>query len=149
QRTYDTENLDALLARLDRALTAENAAEASNRLGGAKEFLADFLKELQLADTGSDLGQPPGPLQVEKRALRSLLLDLEETLNAPKADVGSVKDQLREIRTRAVKLRANHGSLVAAKGLPLSPFSGAPPSAGVPVDDNGRVRERLPADNVS
>jgi NADH-quinone oxidoreductase subunit J len=149
QRTYDTDKLDELLARLDHALTAENASEAASRLGGAKEFRAAFFKELQITDTGSALGQPLGPLQIDKRALKDHLEELEATLNTPKADAESVKVQLREIRTRAMKLRAHHGSLLVAKGLPLTPFSGERPSAAVTVDAQGRVKERLPADNVS
>jgi hypothetical protein len=48
-----------------------------------------------------------------------------------------------------VRLRANQGSLLAEKGLPLSPFSGDPPSAPAPVTAEGRVKERLPARNVA
>jgi NADH:ubiquinone oxidoreductase subunit 6 (subunit J) len=149
QRTYASDKLDELLARLDQALAADGPAEAARSLGGAKQFRVDFFKELQITDTGSALRRPPGPLQVDKQALKEMLDNLEETLNTEPVDPARLKSELGQIRERAGKLRANRGSLVAAKGLPLSPFSGAPASADVPVGKDGRVKERLPADNVS
>jgi NADH-quinone oxidoreductase subunit J len=149
QRTYTTDRLDELIERLDRALAANTAEEVKDRLGGAREFTSAFLKELQVGETGSAFSKEGGPRGMEKRALRQLVLDLEPDLNRPQVDLPGVKQQLRSIREGAVRLRANQGSLQAEKGLPLSPFSGEPPSAPVPVTAEGRVKERLPARNVA
>jgi NADH:ubiquinone oxidoreductase subunit 6 (subunit J) len=149
QRTYETAGLDDLLARVDNALTADSPAEADKRLGGVKNFAQSFRRELQLSDVGEQRSAPAGSLGVEKQALDDLIDELDKTLSSPKVNFAELKAELREIRERTVKLRANRGSLLAAKTLPLTPFSGARASDAVPVDSEGRVVERLPAENVS
>ena len=149
QRTYETAGLDDLLVRLDNALAADSPAEAAKRLGGADKFAEAYRRELQVSEPGARPGDTAGSLRVEKLALTDMLDELDRTFSSPKVDPAKLKAQLREIRERTIKLGVNRGSLLAAKTLPLSPFSGARASDGVPVDSEGRVVERLPAENVS
>ena len=149
QRTYDTEALDRLIARVDQALVAKSVAEVKDRLGNPKEFVDTYLMALRLKQPEIEPGAATTPLASERGALRDLLIDLEPILNTPAVDTKTLKSQLRSIRAHAVQLRNNHGTLLVARGLPVSTFSGEPPSKGVSVDKEGRVKERLPADNVS
>jgi NADH:ubiquinone oxidoreductase subunit 6 (subunit J) len=147
QRTYQDPTLEDLLARVDRALAADNPAEAQARLGA--EFTTKFRKHLQLVETGTGLRERRGRTAAEKQTLKFMLDELDIVLNLRPVNPDKLTDQLREIRGRAVWLLANQGSLVARKDLPLSPFSGVPPSEPVPVSEGREVKARLPAHNVS
>ncbi len=148
QRTYEDPTLDELLARVDRALAASDPAEAQKRLGA--DFTATFRKHLQPHEAGAAPRARDGRTAAEKQELRSTLDDLDAVLNSKRpVNADSLTRHLRDIRERAAWLRANRGSLLARKDLPLSPFSGEPASAAVPVGEGGQVKGRLPAHNVA
>ncbi|HYT88569.1 MAG TPA: NADH-quinone oxidoreductase subunit J, partial [Gemmataceae bacterium] len=144
-RTYDTTTLDDLLARVDRAVGADSPAEVEKALGGYKEFNDALQKLLRRGPN-----QPPSVTRpAVKGQFNDAVTELEPELRKNPPDMKVVKGMLRDIRSLGTAYRASHGSLVAETKLPLSPFSGAPASTDVPLTPAGKVKERMPANNVS
>ncbi|MCC6417150.1 MAG: NADH-quinone oxidoreductase subunit J [Gemmataceae bacterium] len=137
-RTYTLDpELDELTARAQRALAASSVEEADQILGGHERYV-EALRGLPPARTA---GRQP----TDREKLRDAATLLHLAF-AQKEGLVAVKGQLREI----VLIRVGHGSLRPDEQRPLSAFSGAPASAPPALDEKtGRVKERMPAYNVS
>jgi hypothetical protein len=87
------------------------------------------------------------PRPLVKGQLYDAVKDLQDALS--QNNMRAIKERLGEIREFGAAVRAGQGSLIAESNLPLSPFSGAPAGAAVPLTPDGKVKERLPANNVA
>ena len=64
-------------------------------------------------------------------------------------DKAEATKQLKKVYHLAAAVRVQVGGLRPDRERPLSRFSGPPPKMEDPLDDDGYVRERLPANNVA
>jgi NADH:ubiquinone oxidoreductase subunit 6 (subunit J) len=160
-RTYEINpTLDELLQRVETALAADSVEGVRTALG---EPLKDELPQPDEDEARSKrfaarlrqlVPAPPigdkalTPQQSQRRRLREASDTLQRlfAMNSDKLD--SIKDELREIQEAGRHLLLTQGSLFAEVSVPVSRFSGAPPSAP-PVVKDGKVQERLPAYNVT
>ena len=85
----------------------------------------------------------------QRRQLEDALNELEEKFTRPDSNLKEVLAELKKVHRFGLQLRVSVGGLLPNKGLPLSKFSGSTPAEPVPLDDNGRVQERMPLDNVA
>jgi NADH-quinone oxidoreductase subunit J len=132
--TYLTRDVDAFLQQVASASQASSRTEIQTILGDR----GDLEENLQRALTGMH------PSPQENEALNSALREVESRWE-PGADVGKLKEGLRNLHRQGLEVRNNHGSLQAPADLPLSNFS-RPPVA-TPGSEPGR--RALPAENVA
>jgi NADH:ubiquinone oxidoreductase subunit 6 (subunit J) len=168
QRTYDTSaldtsalrHLDEALARIEHAIQS-GSAEEIGKLSAPEEGGKNFFDSLRnaLAD------EPRWPPQT-KEVRETLINDITDIdaaqpdLTNPKALAARIK-ALRDLHEEGISVRnavadqyalrdALHGNLQPDKQLPLSKFSGPPPSEPPQRDAQGRVQgSPLPAENVA
>jgi NADH-quinone oxidoreductase subunit J len=144
QRTYDTAWLDPYLERIQQGANARSEEELRQALdGNPNEFFKRFSAEIE-GDPGG--AGRPAPHRAE---LANAILAAEETMNTKPVNVAAATAELAKIHARGRQLQVTQGKLAPAAGLPLSPFSGAPPNAPVILTPEGRLPERMPAENVA
>jgi NADH:ubiquinone oxidoreductase subunit 6 (subunit J) len=80
----------------------------------------------------------------------SLLPSEDDPAREPSpAQVKEFKDELANVSTCAAQLRQSQGSLSPRGDLPLSTATGSAPHEIIPLTEDGKPRERLPASNVA
>src|SRR5262249_35426282 len=97
---------------------------------------------------GAGVDRRPGQKDVEWKKLGDAATDLDLAF-AQELGLPAGRDQLRLIRDIGAGMRLGPGGRPAGRGAPPSPFSRAPATPAPQVDENGRVKERLPAYNVA
>lgn len=170
QRNYDTAALaplDVLRQRVDAALQKQTVEEMDEALGGPprgdaekqekgyKRFAQQMeaIIKVRTAEPGEDKSQDKAKkpalvgTQLQQSALEDALVGLDEPFT--RKDAKEVTAQLKLIRKLSLEVRVNAGGLRPSDKLKLSKFSGHSPAEPVPVDDDGRVKERLPRNNVA
>src|SRR5262249_12216549 len=144
---YDAEPLDDLLRRTEAALQADTREEMDRALGGHGNYSKRFR---DLVEKESPAKRPSGSAPGLRDKVYLAITDgLDEHFNQEPFKPEVVKADLRNIHRLGLEWRANVGGVRPSPGLPLSTFSGRPGSEAVPLDKDGRVQERLPANNVA
>jgi NADH-quinone oxidoreductase subunit J len=147
QRNYDTSRLDDYLEKTRQAAEASTIGEARQILGDPEEFVSGFQDEVErTADSRSRTRN--GSPSALRQELHTAIPEIEHLVQAGRHT--ELKIQLRRIHELGIKVRYAQGSLQPSERLPVSKFSGTPATAGPPApDEEGKVRERLPARNVA
>jgi NADH-quinone oxidoreductase subunit J len=137
EKTYDTRDIDAVLARVKQVADAKSAETIKQVLGDPEQQPVQdrklaFLEEIR--KTGFD------PARAE---------NAESYWAQKPMDVAKLKALFQEIYDHGLKARNQRGGLeskVADATVKLSPFSGPPPAVPLP---NGKTTHELPAQNVA
>jgi NADH-quinone oxidoreductase subunit J len=160
ERTY-TSGLDPFVHKAEQAAAAGSVKEVQHILGADDTFFNEF--RAQVLPQGRDpLRNPTMPAALARQELHRKLEGAQEAWSRIKPNpdrVAPPKDEdalfadfhnkIAEVRDLAVEVRYSQGNLRPSDKLVLSKFSGAPANAVPLIDKSGKVKERLPAQNVA
>ncbi|HLJ91720.1 MAG TPA: NADH-quinone oxidoreductase subunit J [Gemmataceae bacterium] len=113
QATYNTNDLDDLLAVTDRALHVSSPEAMQRALGNKREFFGRFRLE---AGRRTAAAEPA-------RSLRAALTDLDAEWKEQNANGDRMRQALVRLREAGLEARQRQGSLPLPVGLPLSTYS--------------------------
>jgi NADH:ubiquinone oxidoreductase subunit 6 (subunit J) len=159
-RSYSS-GLDPFVEKVERAAAASTVAEWQEIFGEHDTVFEEFRN--QLFPQGRDIqAKPTMPAAAARHALHDKLLVAQEAWNrikpnpdrvvSPKYEGALIADfqaKISAVRDLAVVVRYNQGNLRPDSNLTLSNLSGEPANAPVLIDQGGKVKERLPAENVA
>src|SRR5262249_37496315 len=111
-RTYDTGDLDALLAQTKQAAERSSVEEMRGVLVDPAAFFKHFYEEVEKARISPSLG----------KELMDILLEARMSLNRRAANLESVKHQLSLLYEKGQEVRASYGNLQPPADLPLSGY---------------------------
>ena len=150
QRNYQSTSLDELLRRMELALETKNKEDMDKELGGIKKFAPALRNAIGKGeDTPDKHKRLLGGTATQKKQIESALDDFENTLTSRKSEFENAVAELKIVQKHTRQFHVSVGSLRPDKSLKLSKFSGHSPAEDVTFDDNGRVKERLPHNNVA
>jgi NADH:ubiquinone oxidoreductase subunit 6 (subunit J) len=136
-RTYDTRDLDALLAQTRQAANQATVEEMRGALGDSDEFFKHFDEAVEKTRASPDL----------RKNVVDILLKARESLSGRQANAESVRQQLTSLYERGQEVRATCGSLEPGPDLPTSSYSRL--SSAVPPAPESEAGRRLPAQETA